>query len=126
MFHLKNIRLIETVFINPILRNIPFWSTWKHHQTKSVLMFLGDSWANRGKKSLQKIPQFHLISWCGNFVERHSFHFKKLGEITIYSEATIWRCSVKKVFLEISQKSQESTSARVFFNKVAALGLLLY
>ena len=22
--------------------------------------------------TLQKIPQFHLISWCGNFVERHS------------------------------------------------------
>ena len=23
--------------------------------------------------SLQKIPQFHLISWCGNFVESHIF-----------------------------------------------------
>ena len=23
---------------------------------------------------LRKIPWFHLISWCGNFVERHSFH----------------------------------------------------
>ena len=23
--------------------------------------------------TLRKIPQFHLISWCGNFVERHSF-----------------------------------------------------
>ena len=22
--------------------------------------------------TLQKIPQFHQISWCGNFVERHS------------------------------------------------------
>ena len=24
--------------------------------------------------TLPKISQFHLISWCGNFVERHSFH----------------------------------------------------
>ena len=31
------------------------------------------------------------------------------------SEAVVQRCSVKKVFLEISQKSQENTLARVFF-----------
>ena len=24
-------------------------------------------------KALRKMPLFHLISWCGNFVERHSF-----------------------------------------------------
>ena len=23
--------------------------------------------------SLRKIPYFHLISWCGNFLKRHSF-----------------------------------------------------
>ena len=23
--------------------------------------------------TLRKIPHFHLISWCGNFAERHSF-----------------------------------------------------
>ena len=28
-------------------------------------------------------------------------------------EAVVWRCSVKKVFLEISQNSQENTCARV-------------
>ena len=27
----------------------------------------------KNKETLQKIPQFHLISWGGNFVERHSF-----------------------------------------------------
>ena len=37
-------------------------------------------------------------------------------------EAVVQRCSVKKVFLEISQNSQENTCARVsFFNKVAGL-----
>ena len=29
-----------------------------------------------------------------------------------YAEAVVWRCSVKKIFLEISQTSQENTSAR--------------
>ena len=33
-----------------------------------------------GKKSLRKIPKLHLISWCGNFVERHS----QLGEISVF------------------------------------------
>ena len=36
-------------------------------------------------------------------------------------EAIVWRYSVKKVFLETSQKSQESTYARVFFNTVVDL-----
>ena len=26
-----------------------------------------------GGLTLHKIPKLHLISWCGNFVERHSF-----------------------------------------------------
>ena len=36
-------------------------------------------------------------------------------------EALVQKCSVKKVFLEISQNSQENTCAGVFFNKVAGL-----
>ena len=36
-------------------------------------------------------------------------------------EAVARRGSVKKVFLEILQNSQENTCARVFFNKVATL-----
>ena len=32
-----------------------------------------------------------------------------------YSEAVVQRCSVKKVFLEIAQNSQENTCARDFF-----------
>ena len=44
------------------------------------------------------------------------------------TEAVVRRCSVKKVYLEISQNSQENTCARFsFFNKVAGrfLGLLM-
>ena len=42
-------------------------------------------------------------------------------------EAVVQRCSVKKVFLKISQDSQENTCARVcFLNKVTSLTLQLY
>ena len=44
---------------------------------------------------LFKIPKFHLISWCGNLVERHNFlcgncafsqnfRTRKLGEISVF------------------------------------------
>ena len=38
---------------------------------------------------------------------------KRLKDLKI--EAVAWRCSVKKIFLEISQNSQENTFATVFF-----------
>ena len=41
-----------------------------------------------------------------NIAEKHAIDF---------AEEVIQRCSVKKVFLEISQNSQESTCARVSF-----------
>ena len=41
-----------------------------------------------------------------------------------YNEAVVQRCSVKNVFLEISQNSQENTCARVsFLIKLQASGL---
>ena len=41
-------------------------------------------------------------------------------------EAVVQRCSVKKVFLDISQNSQENNCARVFFLiKLQASGLQL-
>ena len=43
------------------------------------------------------------------------------------TEAVVWRCSVEKMFLEISQNSQENTCARVsFLIKLQALGLQIY
>ena len=51
---------------------------------------------------------------------------KNNGEDSI-TEAVIWSCSVEKMFLEISQNSQENISARVsFFNKVAGLRHLFF
>ena len=46
---------------------------------------------------------------------------------TINKKAVTQRCSVKKVFLEISQNSQENTCARAsFLIKLQASGLQLY
>ena len=48
------------------------------------------------------------------------------NEIGLYSEAVVWRCSVEKVFLEISQNSQENTCVRdCCLIKLQALGLQL-
>ena len=41
--------------------------------------------------------------------------------IWLLPEAVAQRCSVKNVVLEISQNSQENTSASVFFDEVAGL-----
>ena len=38
-----------------------------------------------------------------------------------YSEAVVRMCSIKTVFFEILQNSQENNCARAFFNKVAGL-----
>ena len=45
------------------------------------------------------------------------------NQVAICKEAVSQKCSLKKVFLEISQNSQENTCARVSFNKV--VGTLL-
>ena len=46
---------------------------------------------------------------------------------TYFTEAVAQRCSVKKVFLKISQNSQENTCARVYFlTKLQTWGLHLY
>ena len=47
--------------------------------------------------------------------------------LEITTEVVVWRCSVKKVFLEISQNSQENICARIsFLIKLQSSGLQLY
>ena len=53
--------------------------------------------------------------------------FKDCNKKVAWIEAVFQRCSVKKVFLEISQNSQENTCARVsFLIKLQVSGLQLY
>ena len=52
---------------------------------------------------------------------------KKLKKLVVALEAVARRCSVKKVFLEISQNSQENTCAKVsFLIKLQVSELQLY
>ena len=44
----------------------------------------------------------------------------------IHAEAPARRCSIKKLFLEISLNSQENICASLFFNKVVGWGLQLF
>ena len=53
-------------------------------------------------------------------LKRQKFN-KILQTTTEVSEPVVRRCSVKKVFLKVSQISQESTCASLFFYKVASL-----
>ena len=83
--------------------------------------------------SLWKISHFYLISWCGNFVERHSFpairptlcgncvfpqnfHTRKSGETTIFF-AVILHIFFLSFFSMRSQNSLEPTLKQVFFRK---------
>ena len=59
-----------------------------------------------------------------NITKNSNSHMKLLFSFfVINAEAVAKTCSVKKVFLEISQKWQENTCVRVYFNKVAGLQL---
>ena len=46
--------------------------------------------------------------------------------LAVLKEAVAQTCSVKNVFLEISQNSQGKTCVSLFFNKVAGPGQQLY
>ena len=72
------IHIMETILVNygshcAVLKAFPksaFAKNFSCIETKSIL---------HHTLSLRKIWEFHLISWCGNFVERHSFR-RVLGD----------------------------------------------
>ena len=43
------------------------------------------------------------------------FFQRRTSFVWVSPEAVVWRCSVEKLFLEISQNSQENTCVRVSF-----------
>ena len=73
-------------------------------------MFYADKWW-RCLFTIFPIFEFDLDNLSDN--QQHNIYATYL--IFYYSEAVVWRCSVEKVFLEISQNSQESTCVRVSF-----------
>ena len=71
------------------------------------------------RESLRKIPKFHLISWCRNFVERHSLRrvsgelsetLWKLGEISAFYAVNAFNCrNLCRVVKELGQLLQLDT-----------------
>ena len=95
---------------------------WKQHQRNAYHKFYWGCRCPQVTKSCTSPLSFFL--WLDGINSRFkSCLDNKLKE----AEAVTQRCSVKKVFLEISQNSQENTCIRVsFLIKLLALGLPLY
>ena len=61
----------------------------KDHFAMEIILFCKSDNFHMIYIPLRKIPKFHLISWCGNFTERHSFGSfgrptRKLGGISVF------------------------------------------
>ena len=72
----QNLFFFNHPFMSFISSLMDFWMSflkpWPRFQLKSLMFF---RLLSKGSifVALRKIPQFHLISWYGNFVERHGF-----------------------------------------------------
>ena len=80
------------------------------------------------QKSLFEATHFSVILFRWFLMLFHISFFVSSNEVATYNsgqkKAVVFLCSVKKVFLNISQNSQENISARVsFLIKLQALGL---
>ena len=87
--------------------------------------------ATRNSHKIRSQTNLQLL----NGIPNHMFYFpeqyggtqKAIKVNQDNAEGVIWRCSVKKVFLEILQNSQENTCVRVsFLIKLQASGLHVY
>ena len=71
---------------------------------------------SRTKYKTKTIPKKNiLLKLKFDFKIRLTWFQIQIMKLLWYLEAVVWRCSVKKVFLEISQNSLENTCARVPF-----------
>ena len=71
-----------------------------------------------------ELKQKNMCDIFACIIPRINYHQRNGSQ---HTEAVAWRCSVKKVFLEISQNSQENLCAKFFFLiKLQAWGLQLY
>ena len=76
---------------------------------------------SRNKRIRKKQVVFNNVNVT--FLMESTSHGWIIFQNSLYqnTEAVVQRCSVKKVFLEVSLNSQENTCNSLFFNKVAGL-----
>ena len=126
---------ITYCLVNPVLKK---FVTWEMRSSETDIFFLEKQVLKKFLPTLRKIPQFHLIFWCGNFVERRSFRIvlgelyktmRKLCLSTKFPHQEIrWHCSifgsVRKNFFNtcFSKKSQflttSSRTSPIFWEQV--------
>ena len=77
----KDLFIKPSVFIPITLEHFRYRSHYHSLIPAIGVLFI---WNLQCLLKLHKIPQFHIISLCRNFVERRSFHTRELGEITVF------------------------------------------
>ena len=72
-------------------------------------------------RTLRKIPQFHLIFWYGNFVERHIFRIilgkspETMWKLCLFTKFTYKKISEITVFYAVEHAIQRFQHMSVFF-----------
>ena len=117
------------------------WHTWT---LLLRLVFLDNEYSSEVFQTLLAVPHFSNVAWksqkqsSGVLLKRYFWKFRKQKVFScefcnifkniffhrtplvatsekLKAEADVWRCSVKKVFLEIFLKLKENTCARISF-----------
>ena len=106
-----------SILINNCSHFFKFWEAWYTSIHHILRPFLGYNSAHRKNTNSKKKSNYGTTRLCQTFSDNTFPHLSKLIQRKfIYTEAVVQRCSVKQVFLKISQNSQES--ARISFLNV--------
>ena len=54
-----------------------------YHNNRKYSCLFHENFLNLTLLALSHCVKFHLIPWCGNFVERHSYHTRKLDKVPL-------------------------------------------
>ena len=106
-----NYNLVRWNFVqHEALCNKPLYDISIFHHTSKLISYSSEY----GKSNfyLMQVEKQLGPHWPG--ADSLQYHVRTIYCV-VYSEAVVQRCSVKKVFLETSQNSQENTCARISF-----------
>ena len=107
----KSLRVFTKIYL-PLLRNRG-WGGANGGSAKPTIGYVIGSVKRFCCYKSEKLPNsFSIFVYVFGFVVK-IYHYHKF--ILCFLEVVVRRCSVKKVFLKISQNSQENTCARVSF-----------
>ena len=126
MIHIyKLVRVIFRTlnFFHPFATNLAFHGTWRSKQRSSVFLFTSFLCCKFSRSYIKRFVWYSLydsqsvfrFSLLLHYHTSCSYQVYKSCSYGLFKEAVVRRCSVIKVFLKMSQNSQENTCPRVFF-----------